>query len=37
MTGVDHTVKLEMMRRLGADRAIDYTRDDFTKTVSGTT
>ena len=31
MTGVDHTVKLEMMRRLGADRAIDYTRDDFTQ------
>jgi NADPH:quinone reductase-like Zn-dependent oxidoreductase len=31
VTGVDHTVKLEMMRRLGADRVIDYTRDDFTQ------
>ncbi len=31
VTGVDHTVKLEMMRRLGADRVIDYTKDDFTQ------
>jgi NADPH:quinone reductase-like Zn-dependent oxidoreductase len=31
VTGVDHTLKLGLMRRLGADRVIDYTQDDFTK------
>jgi NADPH:quinone reductase-like Zn-dependent oxidoreductase len=35
VTAVDHTVKLEAMRALGADHVLDYTRDDFTK--SGTT
>lgn len=31
VTGVDHTVKLEMLRSIGADHVIDYTREDFTK------
>jgi len=31
-TGVDRTEKLDMMRTLGADHVIDYTKDDFTKT-----
>ena len=31
VTGVDHTVKLDMMRSIGADHVIDYTQDDFTK------
>lgn len=31
VTGVDHTDKLDMMRALGADHVIDYTRDDFTR------
>ena len=31
VTGVDHTVKLEMMRSIGADHVIDYTKEDFTK------
>lgn len=31
VTGVDSTRKLEMMRRLGADHVIDYTRADFTQ------
>lgn len=30
VTAVDHTTKLEMLRELGADRIIDYTREDFT-------
>lgn len=30
VTAVDHPVKMDMMRRLGADHAIDYTMDDFT-------
>ena len=29
VTGVDSTEKLEMMRSIGADRVIDYTREDF--------
>jgi NADPH:quinone reductase-like Zn-dependent oxidoreductase len=31
VTGVDDDTKLEMVRSLGADHVIDYTRDDFTK------
>lgn len=31
VTGVDHTVKLEMLRSIGADHVIDYTEEDFTK------
>jgi NADPH:quinone reductase-like Zn-dependent oxidoreductase len=29
VTGVDHTGKLELMRSVGADHVIDYTREDF--------
>ena len=31
VTGVDNAGKLEFLRSLGADHAIDYTREDFTK------
>jgi NADPH:quinone reductase-like Zn-dependent oxidoreductase len=31
VTGVDKPGKLEMLRSLGADHVIDYTREDFTK------
>ncbi len=31
VTGVDSGMKLEMMRRIGFDHVIDYTREDFTK------
>jgi NADPH:quinone reductase-like Zn-dependent oxidoreductase len=31
ITGVDRTSKLEMLRSLGFDHVIDYTREDFTK------
>jgi NADPH:quinone reductase-like Zn-dependent oxidoreductase len=31
VTGVDNAGKLDFMRSLGADRVIDYAREDFTK------
>ncbi len=31
VTGVDNTGKLDMMRSLGADHVIDYTKEDFTQ------
>jgi NADPH:quinone reductase-like Zn-dependent oxidoreductase len=31
VTGVDSAMKLEMMRRIGFDHVIDYTKEDFTK------
>jgi NADPH:quinone reductase-like Zn-dependent oxidoreductase len=31
VTGVDHTEKLDILRSIGADHVIDYTREDFTK------
>ena len=31
VTAVDRTEKLDMMRTLGADHLIDYTKEDFTK------
>jgi NADPH:quinone reductase-like Zn-dependent oxidoreductase len=31
VTGVDHGAKLDVVRALGADAAVDYTRDDFTQ------
>ena len=31
VTGVDSTEKLDMLRTIGADQAIDYTQEDFTK------
>lgn len=32
VTGVDHPTKLDMMRAVGFDHVIDYTKEDFTKT-----
>ena len=32
VTGVDSTKKQEMMRSLGADHVIDYTKNDYTRT-----
>jgi NADPH:quinone reductase-like Zn-dependent oxidoreductase len=32
VTGVDNASKLDFMRSVGADRVIDYRRDDFTRT-----
>lgn len=34
VTGVDSTGKLEMMRSMGFDHVIDYTKEDFTKMES---
>jgi NADPH:quinone reductase-like Zn-dependent oxidoreductase len=31
VTGVDHTAKLELMRSVGADRVVDYTKEEFTE------
>jgi NADPH:quinone reductase-like Zn-dependent oxidoreductase len=31
VTGVDSTSKLDMLRSIGFDHVIDYTREDFTK------
>jgi len=31
VTGVDSTSKLDMLRSIGADHVIDYTKEDFTK------
>ena len=31
VTGVDSMIKLDMMRSIGADHVIDYTKEDFTK------
>ena len=31
VTGVDSTIKLAMMRSIGADHVIDYTNEDFTQ------
>jgi NADPH:quinone reductase-like Zn-dependent oxidoreductase len=31
VTGVDSTNKLDMLRSIGADHVIDYTKEDFTK------
>ena len=31
VTGVDHTSKLDMLRSIGADHVIDYTKEDYTK------
>jgi NADPH:quinone reductase-like Zn-dependent oxidoreductase len=32
VTGVDHTIKLDMLRTVGFDHVIDYTKEDFTET-----
>ncbi|THB77838.1 MAG: NAD(P)-dependent alcohol dehydrogenase [Desulfobulbaceae bacterium] len=34
VTAVDHTVKLDFMRTLGADQVIDYTKEDFTQNTN---
>jgi NADPH:quinone reductase-like Zn-dependent oxidoreductase len=32
VTAVDHTTKMDMLRDLGADHVMDYTKEDYTKT-----
>jgi NADPH:quinone reductase-like Zn-dependent oxidoreductase len=34
VTGVDSAGKLDMLRSIGADHVIDYTREDFTKSTA---
>lgn len=34
VTAVDHRDKLEMIRSIGADHVLDYTREDFTENVA---
>ena len=36
VTGVDNTEKQDLMRSLGADHVIDYTREDYTPAVKPT-
>ena len=31
MTAVDSTIKLDMLRSIGSDKVIDYTKEDFIK------
>ena len=33
VTGVCHTTNVEMLRSIGADHVIDYTRDDYTRSA----
>ena len=33
VTGVDNTEKLDLLRSIGADQAIDYTQEDFTPRI----
>ncbi len=35
VTGVDSTTKLQMLRSIGADHVVDYTKEDFTKSGQG--
>lgn len=32
VTAVDHTSKMDMLREIGADHVMDYTKEDYTKT-----